>query len=188
MSSTKIMSSNISYPLQKKSDNPSIMVRKTSWDLDETKKALVTTTHTVLKEGNAYMGTKPNVVSESITPPIEKKKIDTVNKTEKSQASIKKLDTSSSNRSENGKSLDKSRYTQRPYTENTINKINKSRSNSRTGLSNKSTKIEKPLEIDIINNDLNISVLSGQNESLSSLAPDQQRIPRNNKRNKTSVF
>ena len=35
------------------------------------------------------MGTKPNVVKESITPPIQKK-IDTVNKTEKTQASNKK--------------------------------------------------------------------------------------------------
>ena len=49
------MSSNISDPLQKKSDNPSITVRKTSGDLDETEKALVTTTNTVAKEGNTDM-------------------------------------------------------------------------------------------------------------------------------------
>ena len=33
-----MMSSNISNPLQKKYDNPSIMVRKTSGDLDERNK------------------------------------------------------------------------------------------------------------------------------------------------------
>ena len=33
------------------------------------------------------MGTKPNVVKESITPPIAKNNNDTVNKTDKSQAS-----------------------------------------------------------------------------------------------------
>ena len=46
------MSSNISDPLPKKSDNPSEKVIKTSGDLDETQKALVTTTDTVVKEGN----------------------------------------------------------------------------------------------------------------------------------------
>ena len=49
------MSSNISDPLPKKSDNPSEKVRKASGDLDDTKKLLVTTTDTVLKEGNTYM-------------------------------------------------------------------------------------------------------------------------------------
>ena len=43
------MSSNISDPLQKKYDNPSITVSKTSGDLDETEKALVATTDTVVK-------------------------------------------------------------------------------------------------------------------------------------------
>ena len=79
------MSSNISDPLQKKSDNTSKKVRKASADLDETKKALVTTTHTVVKEGINEME-KPDMVKEYITPTIAKKNIDTVNKTEKSQA------------------------------------------------------------------------------------------------------
>ena len=52
ISSTEIMSSNISNPLPKKSDNPSKKVRKTSGYLDDTKKALVTATDTVVKEGN----------------------------------------------------------------------------------------------------------------------------------------
>ena len=83
------MSSNISDLLQKKYDNPSITTGKTSGDLDETEKALVTKSNTDVKEGNTY--TKNNkVVKEAITPPIAKKKIYTVNKTEKSQAPNKK--------------------------------------------------------------------------------------------------
>ena len=43
------MSLNFSYPLPKKYDNPGITDRKTSGDLDETEKALVSTTYTVVK-------------------------------------------------------------------------------------------------------------------------------------------
>ena len=43
---------NISDLLPKKSENPSEKVRNTSGDWDETKKALVTTTDTIVKEGN----------------------------------------------------------------------------------------------------------------------------------------
>ena len=95
----------ISNPLSNKSDNPIEKVRKTIGDLDETEKALVTTTGMVIKEGNTYMVKKSNMVREAITPPIEKKKIDTVNKTEKSQASNKKVDTSRSKKYEQVKSL-----------------------------------------------------------------------------------
>ena len=49
------MSSNISDPSPKKSDNPSEKVRKTGGYLDETEKALVATTETVIKEGNTEM-------------------------------------------------------------------------------------------------------------------------------------
>ena len=82
------MSSNISDPLPKKYDNTSEKVRKKSGDLNETEKALVTTTETVVKEGNTDMvdkktKTKPNVAKESIPPTTAKKKIDIVNKTEK---------------------------------------------------------------------------------------------------------
>ena len=73
------MSSSISDPQQNKSDNPSITVIKTSEDLDETKKALVTTNGMVVKEGNTDTGTKTNVVKEPITPTVSKKKIHTVN-------------------------------------------------------------------------------------------------------------
>ena len=51
----------------------------------------------------------------AITYPIAKKKIDTVKKTDKSQASNKTLDTPISNESGKVKSLDKSRSTQRTY-------------------------------------------------------------------------
>ena len=56
------MSSDISDPLSKRSDNPSITVIKTSGDSYETEKTLITTTDMVVKEGNIDMGTKPNVV------------------------------------------------------------------------------------------------------------------------------
>ena len=81
--------------------------------------------------------------------------------------------------------MDKSRSTRRTDTENTINKVNKSRSILRTSLSKNSTKIENS-EIDISNDNLSISVFPGQREILSSATPDKQRIPRKNKIKKTS--
>ena len=98
-SSTEIVSSNIIGQLPKESDNTSKKDRKTSGDLYDTKKALVTTTDTVVKEWNTEMvnkriKSKPNVVKESITRPIsEKKKIDRADKTEKSKASNEIVDT-----------------------------------------------------------------------------------------------
>ena len=74
--------------------------------MDGTKQASVTTTDTVVKEGNTYMvdkegKSKPNALEESIIPPIStKKKIYTVNKTEKSQASNKTVDTPKSNKND----------------------------------------------------------------------------------------
>ena len=44
-----------------------------------------------------------NVVKKDITHTIAKKKIDTVNRTDKSQAYNKKIDTSSSNKYDKGK-------------------------------------------------------------------------------------
>ena len=74
ISRTEIMSSNISDPFPKKSDNPSNNVRKKSGDLDENDKALITTTDTIVKERNTNTvdkkGKKSNVVKEAITPPI----------------------------------------------------------------------------------------------------------------------
>ena len=46
-----------------------------------------------------------------------------------------------------------------------------------TSLSEISTKIEKPSEIDIRNDNLSVYVLSGHRESLSSVTPDQKNIP-----------
>ena len=46
------MSYNTICPLPKEYDTPSEKVRKTSGNLDDTKQALVTTTDTVVKEGN----------------------------------------------------------------------------------------------------------------------------------------
>ena len=85
------------------------------------------------------MGKKPNVVKEAITLSIARNNIDTVNKAEKSNKI--KIDTSSSNISDKGKSLDKSRTTQRSETEYTVKKVKKSRSISSASLSEKSTKI-----------------------------------------------
>ena len=94
------------------------------------------------------------MVKEFITPLIsEKKKIDTVNKTEKSQAS--------------NKTVDKSRFI------------------LRSNYSNKSTRIENSSEIHIHKDNLSVSVLSGQEKSLSSVTPDNICIFRNNKRKKT---
>ena len=49
------MSSNISDILPNKYDNPGEKVRKTSGDLDETEKSLVTISETVVKEDNTDM-------------------------------------------------------------------------------------------------------------------------------------
>ena len=49
------MSPNTIYPLPKEADTTSKRVRKTSGYLDDTKQALVTTTHAVIKEGNTDM-------------------------------------------------------------------------------------------------------------------------------------
>ena len=67
------MYSKISDPFPKRSDNPSIKVRKTGGNLDKIKKELVTTTDTVVKEGNINMGKEPNLAKEAINPPTEKK-------------------------------------------------------------------------------------------------------------------
>ena len=62
------------------------------------------------------MRKEPNVVKESITFPISKKKIDAVNKIQKPQASKREKDNSISNKKDKSKSLDKSGSTQRAET------------------------------------------------------------------------
>ena len=112
ISITEIMSSNSIGILPKKYDYPSEKFRKANGEFDDTKKALVTTIDTIVKEGTTDIvdkkEKKPNVGKESITPPIpEKKQIDTVNKKDKSQYSNKKVDTPKRNKTKLVKSIDK---------------------------------------------------------------------------------
>ena len=122
------MSLNIICPLPKEYDTPSEKVRKIGGYLDDTIQALVSTTDTFFKEVNTDMvdkegKLKQNIVEEAITPPIStENKIDTVNKTSKSQASNKTVDTLKSNKIDTVKSLDKSSSTQRTDIENTVDK------------------------------------------------------------------
>ena len=65
--------------MPKESNTPSENIRKSIEDLDDTKQASVTTTDTVVKEGNIDMvekevKSKENFVDEAITPPISEKK------------------------------------------------------------------------------------------------------------------
>ena len=73
--------------------------------MDGTKHALVTTTYMVSKEGNTDMVDKEGELKKSCgvshhSSYFRKKKIDTVNKTEKSQASNKTLDIPKSNKND----------------------------------------------------------------------------------------
>ena len=63
--------------------------------------------------------------------------------------------------------------------------MDKSRSTPRTNLSNKSFHIGEPSNIDIDKYNKDVSDLSRQGESCSSVTPDQQFITCNNKIKKT---
>ena len=65
--------------------------------------------------------------------------------------------------------MDESRSTQRNETQDTVKPVNKSRYISSASLSDKSTKIEKPKEIDIRKENSSLSGMSGHRESLSSV-------------------
>ena len=52
------MSSNSIDPLHKESDNPGEKVRKATGDLDDTKKALISTIDTIIKEGKTDIDEK----------------------------------------------------------------------------------------------------------------------------------
>ena len=82
--------------------------------------------------------------------------MDTVNKTDKSKESNKKLMHPKSIKRTQLK-FDKSRYTQRT---NTVNTVDKSRSIPGINLSNISTRIENPTEIDIVKDNTDISNFS----------------------------
>ena len=85
----------------------------------------------MVKVGISDMETKPKVVKESTTLPIAKNKIDTVNKTDKPQASKSKKDKSIRNKSDKDRSLGKSRSldgsksTEKSETEYTVKTVNK---------------------------------------------------------------
>ena len=122
------MSSNIIGPLPKESDNQSEKVRK-KWGFGIYKKRHWSLLLTRLsKKGiltwlTKKKKTEPNLVKEAITPPISaKKKIYTVNKTEKSKACNKTVDTPKIYKTDKFKSIDKSKCTQRTDTENTVDK------------------------------------------------------------------
>ena len=95
------------------------------------------------------METETNVVKEAITHLIPKNKVDTVNEINKPQASENKKDKPISNKSDKGRSfdksisLDKSKSTQRTETEDTVT-LNKSRSISSVSFSDKSARKQNP--------------------------------------------
>ena len=75
------------------------------------------------------------MVKEAITPPIAKKKL-TQSTKQRNHKHLKKY-TSSSNKSDKAKSLDKSRSTKITETENTVKTVNKPGSISSTSISGK---------------------------------------------------
>ena len=112
-----------------------------------------------------------------------KKKMDTVNKTEKSQAYNKSDDTQESNKTDKVKSIDKSRSTQINDIENTVDK---SRSIPRNKLSNIITRMENYREIDIVKEYKNLSDLYLLGDNLAGITSDILCIPHKNKRGKYS--
>ena len=80
---------------------------------------------------------------------MEKHKIDAINRTDKPQASQSKKDKSIGNESNKVISLDKSRSSQIIETEDTVKTINESSYISSASLSDKSTNIEQPKEINV---------------------------------------
>ena len=103
-------------------------------------------------------------------------------KKEKSQAPNKTVDTSKSNKNDTVKEKYKSRSTQRT---DTFNTVDKSRSVPVTNLSNISTRIEKPIEIDIVKDNTNLSDFYLQGDYLEGITPDILFITRINKIKKT---
>ena len=93
------------------------------------------------------------MAEKSITSPVSvKKRIETVNKIDQSQASNKTVDTSKINKTDTAKSIDKLRSTQRT---DTVNTVDKSGSIPGNNLSNIITRIENPTEIDIFRDNQN---------------------------------
>ena len=142
-------------------------------------KPLVPTTENMVKEGINDMETKSILLQKSITRHKEKNKVDTVNETDKPQASKRERDKSIDNESkkvmvlDKSRSLDKLRSSQRTETEDTVKKLNKSRPISLASLSDKSIKIEKPKEINVISYSPIVSSISGHRASIMTVLPDK---------------
>ena len=120
------MSSNTIFPFTIEHDRSSKKVRKTSGDLDDSKKALITTTDTVVKEGNLDRVDKKGKTEKMLwrNPSLllfQQKIILTqstkqINNKYPIKQQIKNIKT------DTVKSLYKSRFTQRTDKENTVDK------------------------------------------------------------------
>ena len=111
------------------------------------------------------------MVKEANTSPIsEKKKIDTVYKTYKSQISKETVDISKNNKTD------------------TLNTIDRSRSTPRTNLSNKIARIIKNLRNRYSRVQFKCFYFSVKGEILASVAPDNNTIPCKNKERKLQTL
>ena len=82
--------------------------------------------------------------------------------------------------------MDKSRSTQITETEDKVKTIHRSTYISSDSFSDKSTRIEKPKEIDIRKDNTGLSSMSGHGTIVSSESPDKQCITCKNKIRNTS--
>ena len=82
--------------------------------------------------------------------------------------------------------MDNSRAYQTNETEDTVKKLNKSRSISSASLSDKSTKIEQPKEINVRSDSPNVSSMSIHVASITTVSPDKEHTPRRIKREEIS--
>ena len=110
------MSSNIIGPLPKEYNNPSETVRKTSAELDDTKKGIGLYYWHICKIREYIHGRKngKNIMwwRKTSLHLFQKNKIDTINKIYEPQASNKTIDTTRSDKIDKVKSIDISRSTQ----------------------------------------------------------------------------
>ena len=116
------------------------------------------------------------------------KRISTQSTKQRNHKNLKKKDKPISNKSDKGKSFDKSRSTKITETEETEKKRNKSRSISSSSLSDKSNKIEKPKKIDIRKDNSSLFGMSGHGESVPSVTPDKKRIPQTLQSKENKLF
>ena len=154
-------------------------------------KPLVTNTQKIVKEGINDTETKRNVVRKAITHHKGKKLTQSTKHTNQKHLKVKKYKCIS-NESNTGmalnesRSLDKLRASQRIETEDTVKKISKSRSISSDSLSDKSTKIENPREINVRSDSPSVSSMSRHGSSITTISPDKELILFKIKRKKIS--